>query len=81
MDWFRVLAEKAVSLLSMASDVYSFISGVIDLVQLRQTFQANIKYFQSSGEFENAEQGMLELMKCTVIDIFNLANSSRAAIF
>ena len=65
----------------MANDIWGFFNGVLNLIHLRQTLETYQKYFQSSGEFEKAEQGVLNLMKFTAMDIFNLANSSRSAIY
>lgn len=39
------------------------------------------EYFKSGGDFEQAEDGVMELMNCVAADISNLAYCSRAAIY
>ena len=69
------------NLISFAFDVSGFAQGVIDLIDLHKKLEETRTSFQSAGEFEQAEQGVLDLMKLMVIDIFNLAHITRAGIY
>jgi hypothetical protein len=65
----------------IAISIYYFVDTAINLSKLNNELKKYQKYFKSKGDFQTAEEGIIDLMNFVAVDIFNLANCSRAAIY
>jgi hypothetical protein len=61
--------------------IFEFVQGIINLIALQKEVDFYRNYFSEGGEFEQAKDGMIELMNYTAGDIFNLGCASRAAYY
>ena len=59
---WRTKLAMGLRLIMVAVAIYGFVTGVLNLIELKKELDYYQNYFSESGEFEEAKAGIVELM-------------------